>query len=103
MIVFGMAPRAPEARRRDREGIMQTRIVARRALACAAGAGAAPAVSAADVPPPWAYGFASPPPPGAGPPAPNPPPTLDNVTLHTVPGSQFSFTRAQIANRYGPA
>ena len=82
---------------------MQTRFVAVIALACAAGAGAATAVSAADVPPPWAYGFASPPPPGAGPPAPNPPPTLDNVTLHSVPGSQFSFTRAQIANRYGPA
>ena len=28
---------------------------------------------------------------------------LDNVTLHTLPGSNFSFTRAQIANRYGPA
>ena len=30
-------------------------------------------------------------------------PGADNVTLHTLPGSKFSFTRAQIANRYGPA
>jgi cytochrome c553 len=28
---------------------------------------------------------------------------LDNVTLHSIPGSKFQFTRAQIANRYGPA
>ena len=34
---------------------------------------------------------------------PNPPQVHDNVTQHTLPGSKFSFTRAQIANRYGPA
>jgi len=62
-------------------------------------------VQAADAPPPWAYGFAGPPPatppaPAAAPAAPAP---LDNVTMHTLAGSGLSFTRAQIANRYGPA
>src|SRR6516164_10210590 len=59
-------------------------------------------VQAADVPPPWAYGFAGPPPatpaaPAAAAPAP------DNVTLQSLPGSGKSFTRAQVANRFGPA
>src|SRR5215471_17691213 len=54
-------------------------------------------------PPPWAYGFATPVPPGTPPAAPNPAQVLDNATLHTLPGSKVSFTRAQIANRYGPA
>src|SRR6516164_5701229 len=59
-------------------------------------------VQAADVPPPWAYGFAGPPP--ATPPAPAAAaPAPDNVTLQSLPGSGKSFTRAQIANRYGPA
>ena len=59
--------------------------------------------AAADAPPPWAYGFTTPVPPGTPEAPPNPAQVLDNVTLHTLPGSEFSFTRAQIANRYGPA
>ena len=77
--------------------------VAATALAFGAVAGAATAVQAADAPPPWAYGFTTPVPPGTPPAEPNPQQVLDNVTLHTLPGSKFSFTRAQIANRYGPA
>jgi cytochrome c553 len=68
------------------------------------GAAGIATVQAADVPPPWAYGFAGPPP--ATPPAPAAPAApapLDNVTLHALQGSGSSFTRAQIANRYGPA
>ena len=61
------------------------------------------AVQAADAPPPWAYGFTTPVLPGTSPAEPNPEQVLDDVTLHTLPGSKFSFTRAQIANRYGPA
>jgi cytochrome c553 len=73
------------------------------ALAFAAVAGAATAVQGEDAPPPWAYGFATPVPPGTPPAAPNPAQVLDNTTLHTLPGSKVSFTRAQIANRYAPA
>ena len=76
--------------------------VAATALAFGALAGAA-TVDAADAPPPWAYGFATPVPPGTPPAEPNPQQVLDNVTLHTLPGSKLSFTRHQIANRYGPA
>jgi len=69
------------------------------------GAAGIATVQAADVPPPWAYGFAGPPP--ATPPAPAAAaaaaPAPDNVTLQTLAGSGKSFTRAQIANRYGPA
>jgi len=60
-------------------------------------------VQAGEGPPPWAYGYAEPAPPGTPQAGPNPPQQLDNITLHTIPGSKFSFTRAQIANRYGPA
>src|SRR6266849_2359442 len=73
------------------------------ALAFAAVAGAATAVQGEDAPPPWAYGFTTPVPPGTPPAAPNPAQVLDNTTLHTLPGSKVSFTRAQIANRYAPA
>ena len=73
------------------------------ALAFAAVAGAATVVQGEDAPPPWAYGFATPVPPGTPPAAPNPAQALDDTTLHTLPGSKVSFTRAQIANRYGPA
>jgi cytochrome c553 len=73
------------------------------ALALAAVAGAATAVQADDVPPPWAYGFTTPVPPGTPQAPPNPAQVQDDVTKHTLAGSQFSFTRAQIANRYGPA
>jgi cytochrome c553 len=55
-------------------------------------------------PPPWAYGFATPvpdpPPPRA---EPGPAPQLDNTVQHTLPGTDRTFTRAQISNRYGPA
>jgi cytochrome c553 len=55
-------------------------------------------------PPPWAYGFATPVPNPPPPPAqPNPAAQLDNTEQHTLPGSSNKFTRAQIANRYGPA
>src|SRR5215472_17232975 len=73
------------------------------ALAFTAVAGAATAVQGEDAPPAWAYGFATPVPPGTPPAAPNPAQVLDNATLHTLTGSKVSFTRAQIANRYGPA
>jgi len=60
--------------------------------------------SAADGPPPaWAYGFAAPPPPDATAPAVNPPGQLDNTAKLFIPGSRMSFTRAQVANRFGPA
>src|SRR5499427_882939 len=79
------------------------KLFAASALAFATVAGASTAVQGADAPPPWAYGFATPVPPGTPPAAPNPAQALDNTTLHTLPGSKVSFTRAQIANRYGPA
>ena len=74
------------------------------AIAVVGIAGIATVVQAADVPPPWAYGFTTPPPsssPPANPPA--APAPLDNTTLQTLAGSTLSFTRAQIANRFGPA
>jgi cytochrome c553 len=75
------------------------------ALSFAAVVGVATVVHAADVPMPWAYGFLTPPPAtppqgGGGPP--NPPPPPDNVTKLTVPGSGLTFTRAGLANRFGP-
>jgi cytochrome c553 len=83
---------------------MKKLFVAAAALAFGGAAGAA-AVQAADAPPLWAYGFTSPPPSSppaalANAPAPAAP---DTTTMHTLPGSKLSFTRAQIANRYGPA
>src|SRR6185312_8436157 len=61
---------------------------------------AAGAAFAAD-PPPWAYGFEGPPPPGAK--APPSGPANTDQTLRTVPGATAQYSRAQIANRYGPA
>jgi cytochrome c553 len=63
------------------------------------------AAQAADVPMPWAYGFLTPPSSsqGGAPDVPNPPAPPDNVTKLTIPGSKLTFTRAQLANRYGPA
>jgi cytochrome c553 len=74
------------------------------AVAIGTAAGVAIA-AAADVPFPWAYGFTTPPP--ATPPArpaaaPAPAPAPDNVTELSVPGSDLKFTRAQVANRFGP-
>ena len=56
-----------------------------------------------DAPPPWAWGFTTPPPPGTPPAVPTPAAALDNSTLLSLPGSKLSFTRAQIANPFGPA
>lgn len=73
------------------------------AVAIGTAAGLA-AVQAADAPPTWAYGFTTPPP--ATPPPPAAPaaqaPAPDNVTELSVPGSDLHFTRAQVANRFGP-
>lgn len=68
-------------------------------------AGSVTGVQAADVPPPWAYGFTAPPatPPVATPAPAAQPPALDNTTELSVQGSSLKFTRAQIANRFGPA
>src|SRR5437588_3458127 len=73
------------------------------ALVFAAAAAVATPAQAADAPPPWAYGFTTPVTPGTPPAEPTPQQVLDNVMLHNLPGSKLSFTRAQIANRYGPA
>ena len=83
---------------------MRKLFLAATALTFGTVAGVATAVQAADVPPPWAYGFAAPPPNPMPPPAPPAPPAaLDTTVQHTLPGSNATFTRAQIANRYGPA
>jgi cytochrome c553 len=82
---------------------MKKLFVAATAFALMALAGAATAVHSADLQPSWAYGFTAPPPPGTPLAAPNPAQVLDNVTQHTLPGSKLSFSRAQIANRNGPA
>src|SRR5579864_9232559 len=82
---------------------MKKLFVAAAALAFGGAAGFVTVVQAADAPPLWAYGFTSPPP--SSPPAavPAPAATPDNTTMHTLAGSKLQFTRAQIANRYGPA
>jgi hypothetical protein len=83
---------------------MRKMFAATTALVFGALAGVATVVHAADGPPLWAYGFTTPPP------APPPPPAqaagaqaLDNTTPLAVPGSKLTFTRAQVANRFGPA
>jgi cytochrome c553 len=85
--------------------MMRKLLVATAALAFGAAAGAATTVLAADAPPPWAYGFTTPPPatPPAAAPAPAPAAAPDTTTMHTLAGSTLTFTRPQIANRYGPA
>src|SRR5258706_4290142 len=83
---------------------MKNLFLAATALTFVTVAGTATAVQAADAPPPWAYGFAGPPPNPMPPPAaPAAPAPLDNTVQHTLSGSSATFTRAQIANRYGPA
>jgi cytochrome c553 len=59
--------------------------------------------------PSWAYGVLTPPPAGAVATTPAPasgaPPAAaarPDETLHNLPGSTLRFTRAQIANRFGP-
>jgi cytochrome c553 len=81
---------------------MRKLFVAAAALAFGGAAGVA-AGQAADAPPNWAYGFTTPPPPSAPPPPAPAPAAAPDTTLHTLPGSKLTFTRAQIANRYGPA
>ena len=59
---------------------------------------------AADGMPLWAYGYAAPPPPPGTPATPPPaPPARPPDVARTVAGSNGSFTRAQIYNRFGPA
>jgi cytochrome c553 len=62
--------------------------------------------------PSWAYGFVDPPPPpgqaapAAAPAAPAPQPAAaraTDTTLHQLPGSTRTFTRAQANDQYGPA
>jgi cytochrome c553 len=60
----------------------------------------ASAVFAAD-PPPWAYGFEGAPQAGATP-APIGPANTDQ-SLRSIPGATARYSRAQIANRFGPA
>ena len=71
------------------------------ALALAALTGTATALAAEDEPV-WAWGFTTPP-PSSPPAAAAPAPPLDNIKQLTLQGSRFSFTRAEIANPYGPA
>jgi cytochrome c553 len=83
---------------------MKKLLLAATALTFVTVAGMGTAAQAADVPPPWAYGFTGPPPNPMPPPAaPAAPAPLDNTVQHTLQGSTATFTRAQIANRYGPA
>jgi cytochrome c553 len=81
---------------------MRKLFVAAAALAFGGAAGVAVG-QAADAPPNWAYGFTTPPPPSAPPPPAPAPAAAPDTTLHTLSGSKLTFTRAQIANRYGPA
>lgn len=66
--------------------------------------------------PSWAYGVTTPPPPAGAAPATAAPapaagggraggaaPGAPDTTLHSLPGATQQFTRAQIANQYGPA
>ena len=64
--------------------------------------------------PSWAYGVTMPPPPaGAAAATPAPAPAAagaraggaaaPDTTMHSLPGATQQFTRAQIANQYGPA
>src|SRR5215468_1988806 len=73
------------------------------AVAVCTWVGAAATAQAADEPPPWAYGFTAPPAPNTPRATPNPAQPQDNVTEHAVEGSPLKFTRARIANRFGPA
>jgi cytochrome c553 len=82
---------------------MKEGLLAAAALAFGTAALVAGAAHADDGPPPWAYGFSTPLLPGTPPAEPTPAQVLDNVKLYSLPGSKFSFTRAQIADRYGPA
>jgi cytochrome c553 len=83
---------------------MKNLLVATTALARGALAGLATAAQAAETPPIWAWGYTTPPPATPPPPAPaaNAPAPDSTTPLH-VEGSKETFTRAQVANRFGPA
>jgi cytochrome c553 len=72
--------------------------------ACVSVSGNASAADAS-APPLWAWGFTTPAPatPPAAAPTPAAPAAAPDPTLHKIPGSQASFTRAQISNRHAPA
>jgi cytochrome c553 len=63
----------------------------------------ATALIAAEPPPPWAYGFKKPPPPGTVqvPPGRAGPVSTDPVK-YSLPGTDRTFTRAEIGNPFGP-
>jgi len=65
--------------------------------------GIATIAQAADEAPLWAYGFTTPVPANFTPPPPAPPQPQDSTTKLYLSGSKMSFTRAQVANRFGPA
>ena len=73
------------------------------AVAICTWVGAAAIAQAADDQPLWAYGFTTPPPPNTPRATPGAAQPQDNVAEHSVQGSQLKFTRAKIANRFGPA
>jgi len=73
------------------------------AVAICTWVGAAATAQAADEQPLWAYGFTAPAPPNTPRATPNPAQPQDNVTEHALEGSPLKFTRARIANRFGPA
>jgi cytochrome c553 len=68
-------------------------------------AGLVPAPAAAEeVPPPWAYGFKEPPAPGAAQVAPGKAgPSSTDPRKYGLAGTTREFTRAEIANIFGPA
>lgn len=80
---------------------MRHATIAKYALALAAAGALFAAALPAPVPPPWAYGFEEPPPPGAKPAPPGPANT--DQTPRSIPGATAQYSRAQIANRFGPA
>ena len=81
---------------------MKTATIATFGLALAASAGTLLGADLSKpVPPPWAYGFETPPPAGSTPPPPGPANT--DQSLRSVPGATAQYSRAQIANRFGPA
>jgi hypothetical protein len=86
---------------RKGELTMKKWIVPAAVFACAALAGTITALGAKDEPV-WAWGFTTSPPSSPPPPAP-PAAPLDKITKLNLPGSKFSFARAEISNPYGPA
>ena len=61
--------------------------------------------AAPDVPPPWAYGFKTPPPALPAPRSTAAPaaPAAPDPTLHRLPGTDRTFTAAEIRNNFAPA